>query len=173
MSASRRVVTITKEQKAESRRVVLRLQQSVQNEFEKQLEKTKREIEESGMGADEIDDFVDRQFDVLNKEFQQRSDELKVYVKSKKPTKPTSNDPKEKAEYDEKVEEYKSFVEYSVTIISRLTDFIKEVFLKIKEFFRSLWNWIKSKFQDVAKKVGEFVAYMKEKFGGLVDFIFG
>ena len=93
--------------------------------------------------------------------------------KQNKPKKPTGDDPKEQADYEELIREYMSYVEYALTIISRLTDFIEEVFEKIKEFFRSLWTWITTKFQGIAKKVGEFVKFMKEKFGSLVDYIFG
>ncbi|XP_071787872.1 uncharacterized protein [Asterias amurensis] len=173
MSASSRVRTVVTEQRQTLRLRVNKLQQQVVSEFETELEVTKREMEKSGLGADEIDKFVDSRFDKLNGIFFKCSNELREDVKAKKPKKPTGDDPKEQAEYEEQVREYKSYVEYALTIISRLTDFIKEVFEKIKEFFRSLWNWIKSKFQDIAKKVGEFVKFMKEKFGSLVDYIFG
>ena len=172
MATHSKVVTVTDEYKGESRRVVMQLQQQVETKFEEQLKKAKREVEKC-QTEDEIDSFVDSQFDCLDREFLDRSKELREYVKSKKPTKPQSHDAASKAKYDEELSNYRRFVEYSTSIIKRLTQFIMDIFTKIKEFFHSLWNWIKRKFQDITKKVSEFINFMKEKFGDMVNYIFG
>ena len=160
------MITVTEGDRTWSRKVVLRLQNRIQTDLERQVEKARREV--ANCNDEDIDSIVDNQFDGLNCVFMESSNDLREYVKSKKPNKPEGPD----AEYDQDFKKYKSFVQYSTRILYRLTEFIKDVFTQIKEFFHSLWNWIKSKMQGIDQKVTEFIEFMKTKFGGLVEFIF-
>ena len=83
MSASSRVRTVVTEQRQTLRLRVNQLQHQVVSEFETELEVTKREMERSGLGADEIDEFVDSRFDKLNGIFLKCSNKLREDVKAK------------------------------------------------------------------------------------------
>ena len=175
--ASRTVTTLASNQD-ETRRKVLRLQNRAKSQFCEAAENIKEKVEQ--LDEDELDDFVNSNFDELNQTFLRESNAMRADVLKKKPKKPKREDFGSVAEYnaaqatyERKSSEFKEFVVWTTTVVQKLISWIGDLFTAIKNFFRDLWKWIKDKFKAIAQKVREFIEFVGQKISGLFDYIFG
>jgi len=68
---------------------------------------------------------------------------------------------------------YVRSVAFGMAVIQRLMSWLADLFAKIHELFRNLWNWIKAMAADVYKRVKEFVSFLQDKINGLMSYLFG
>jgi hypothetical protein len=114
-----------------------------------------------GKTAEECDEFVDKEFDALNEFFHRRSEEMRAYVKSKKPVRA---DFATEEEYEREVSDYKTLVSAAGVVLKKLMAWFEDLWNSVKTFFKSLWNWIKTKVRDIGKCVLDFLSMLKGKF---------
>ena len=173
-----RTITTLESSKYETKRKILRLQQQAETQFNAAAKDIKEKVED--LKEDEIDDFVNNNFDQLNATFLGHSNNLRQDVLKKKPKKPKREDFESEAEYNAASEKYeieskvfKEFVVWTTSVVQRLMDWINDLFTTIKKFFKDLWNWIKNAFANIAEKVHKFVKFVGEMISGLYNSLFG
>ena len=173
-----RTITTLESSKDETKRNILRLQQQAETQFNAAAKDIKEKVED--LKEDEIDDFVNNNFDQLNATFLGHSNNLRQDVLKKKPKKPKREDFSSEAGYAAALENYeieskffKEFVVWTTSVVGKLMEWISDLFTTIKNFFKDLWNWIKNAFANIAEKVYKFVKFVGEKISGLFNFLFG
>ncbi|CAG8475508.1 16949_t:CDS:2 [Funneliformis caledonium] len=146
--------------------------------FEKKVEEVRNELVE--MDEADIAKLVREKFANLNNSFIEKSNKMEEYVISNVPKKPEKvpneslkESVKKNKAYKEQFNSYKEFVSWSMNIIDKLNKWFEQLFNEIIAFFKSLWNWIKAKVQDITTNVRKFVVTIANKFGQLCDYLFG
>ncbi|CAG8584895.1 2286_t:CDS:2 [Funneliformis mosseae] len=146
--------------------------------FEKKIEDVRNELVK--MDEADIEKLVREKFSFLKKSLIEKSDKMEEYVISNLPKKPEKvpnesfkESVKKNEAYTEKFNAYKEFVSWSMNIIDKLNKWFEELFNEIIAFFKSLWNWIKAKVQDITTNVRKFVVTIANKLGQLCDYLFG
>jgi F0F1-type ATP synthase assembly protein I len=123
------------------------------------------------MNEDELDRFIDSKVDVLKKRLNKEVDRLHAVIRKHKPQKPDrsacSSDEEfaeKEAQYEEEVQLFSEFVSYAVSILGRIVDFIAQICNSVIALFQKLWTWLVEKVTNIATKVYEAVAFIKEQF---------
>ena len=157
--------------------IVLKLQKSMQSQFDEASASIKDELAEKD--EDEIDDFIKKKFGSVRNEFNTHINEMEAEVLAKRPKKPKreycSSDTEYQSQmktYEKEKEDYKAYVNWISSVLDKLKDWLSDLLEKIKSFFRSVWNWIKQKFQQVATKVKEFIQFVGKKIKSLYNYLF-
>ena len=129
---------------------------------------------------EELNEFIDRAFEDVEMEVRNQLANMKEEVKSHAPKKPVRI-PDESDEvyqrkltqYDQDKQDYMQYVGFVAGFLKGLANLFKEIFQSIREFFRSLWNWIKQALKNIAKRVSDFVNFLKEKIASGIEALFG
>ncbi|CAG8489852.1 11247_t:CDS:2 [Ambispora gerdemannii] len=123
------------------------LQVKANAKFEKKVEEIKKELMDKN--SDELDDFVNGEFDEFNQTFIDHSNGIREHVRNLAPKR---DDYFTKEAYEEAEREYKDFIAFVVGVINKLRDWLSNLFRVILDFFKSLWSWIKTEERNMAEK---------------------
>lgn len=74
--------------------------------------------------------------------------------------------------YQEELDHYKTLAETSVYILKGITWLFQEVFMKVKEFFNDLWNWIKQAMKNIGQKIASFFKMIGQTINAGLDKLF-
>ncbi|CAF0779115.1 unnamed protein product, partial [Didymodactylos carnosus] len=171
--------TVLENDKKAVQTLILKLKTDAEEQFKEGAEKCQRDLKNGDVSEDEVDEFVTKVFENLNKTFLSYSDDLQQSVKAKAPKKPKKEEFNDQQtyraameKYEQEKQQYIEFVGWVGAIISRLMMWLKDLFVSIKEFFRKLWNWIKEAFQNIAQKVKDFFEFVGQRFSTLAAWLF-
>jgi hypothetical protein len=91
----------------------------------------------------------------------------------RKPGQSEADFEKDMKQYEQDRADYMTFVGFVGIFLSGLAKLFRDIFVKIKEFFRNLWNWIRAAVKNITQKVAAFLAYLKDKIARGIQTLFG
>lgn len=182
MSTSRSYTTV-KPPAERSATLVLRskfanLKDEVQSDLTKKAEELK--VSHKNKSPEEITREVHEVIQEAKRKTMKSYDEMEKEITKHAPKPPTRQEGetdesfKEKEiAYEEEVEHYNQLAEASIKILKGITDLFHEVFVKVKEFFNDVWNWIKQATKNIGQKIASFFKMIGETITAGIDKLFG
>lgn len=154
------------------------LKDEVQSDLEKKAEELK--VSHKNKSPEEITKDVHETIQEEKRKTMKCFDEMEKEITKHAPKPPKRQEGESDASYKEKerayqeeVRHYSQLAETSIKILKRITGLFHDVFVKVKEFFNDLWNWIKQAMKNIGQKIASFFKMIGETITAGLDELFG
>lgn len=129
-----------------------------------------------GKSTEDIPDCIDEVIEKIANHFGSQVKKVKDEMKKAVPKLPVRGATESEADFQVKIQEYQQerakYEKFATAKISRLhwiAKILSGICLRIKEFFISLWMWIRSRANDIQEKIASFLGWIRSTFRGAVS----
>lgn len=150
------------------------LQKETEARITKKIGSFQKNIKDNA--TEDISGYIDELFEetenTINSHLKKAKDEMKKAAPElpvRKATESEADFQVRTQEYQEERAKYEEFVAAKASGLSWIGKILSGICLRIKEFFISLWMWIRSRANDIQEKIASFLEWISSTFRGAVS----